>query len=496
MSEIRVGYSGLISLIIGLLGTVLGMIFVLIVTRTVSPLEYGTWGLIGGLVLYAGVVEPIISVWVLREVARGVESGKTAILSGGLFSILGISIYLISAFFVGAQIDADQNILYLGLILIPAIFLNRIMTAVNSAWKPQAASYGQLVFGITEIVLATIFVYFLNLGVPGIIFTVTGGFLVSALTQIIFGRSKLKNHFMKQSLKKWIKLFWLALYPTLAGIILYFDVAIFSVITGSVVGLAYWTAAFAITGMITGVGLIMRPTYSKLLYEGEGKNFLSENLRQLFYFGIPIVSLVIVFAHPGLFILNPLYVLSIPIVVILSVQVFLGVMNRNFQEMITGIEKVDMDENSTFKDYVKSKLFFMPTLLLIKNSIYVILLAIGLFLILSNSLIEQLVFWALISLFAQIPFTIYVYIIMKKELKTLLDSKSIFKYLIVSFISFGISYVLMQQFLVYVNDIFTFIPNLLLFVGFGIGLYFTITYFVDKKTRILVKAIIQEIIKK
>ena len=110
---------------------------------------------------------------------------------------------------------------------------------------------------------------------------------------------------MKQSLKKWIKLFWLTLYPTIAGTIVYFDVAIFSIITGSVVGLAYWTVAFAITDMITGVGLIMRPTYSKLLYEGEDNNFLSENLRQLFYFGIPIVSLIIVFAQPGLFILNP-----------------------------------------------------------------------------------------------------------------------------------------------------------------------------------------------
>ena len=82
MSEIRVGYSGLISLIVGFLGTFLGMIFLLIVTRTVSPLEFGTWGLISGLLLYAGVVEPIISVWVLREVARGTESGKTAIISG------------------------------------------------------------------------------------------------------------------------------------------------------------------------------------------------------------------------------------------------------------------------------------------------------------------------------------------------------------------------------------------------------------------------------
>jgi len=46
MSDIRVTYSGLISLIVGAIGTATGLIFILIVTRTLSPQEFGTWGLI------------------------------------------------------------------------------------------------------------------------------------------------------------------------------------------------------------------------------------------------------------------------------------------------------------------------------------------------------------------------------------------------------------------------------------------------------------------
>jgi O-antigen/teichoic acid export membrane protein len=493
MSEIRVGYSALISLVIGLASTIIGMVFVLIITRTVTPLDYGSWGLISGFLLYAGVVEPIISVWVLREIARGKDSGKTAVLSSGLFSIIGISIYLLVVFFIGPQTDATQNLLYFGVILIPTIFLNRILTAINSAWKPQAASYGQLIFGITEVIVALVLVYFLNLGLMGIILSITSAFLLSSLTQIIFGRNKLKAHFQIQYLKKWIKLSWLALFPTLSGAIIYFDIVIFSIITGSVIGLAYWSAAFAITGMITGISLITRPTYSKLLFEGEGKNFLSENLRQLFYFGIPVVSLIIVFAKPGIFILNPIYELAVPIVIILSIQVFLGVLNRNFQELITGVEKVDVEKNATLKNFLKSNLFLMPTILLIKNSSYVILLAVGMSFFISETLFEQLMFWALLSLFVQTPFTIYVYLLMKKELDVSICSNNISKYIIASIGSFGFTYLLMENYLTYSNDIFILIPNVLIYAIIGIFVYVFTTYIIDHKTRVLIKYIFTEL---
>ena len=52
MSEIRVTYSGLIGLLIGLSTVVSGFIFILIITRSLTPNELGTWGIIGGLLTY------------------------------------------------------------------------------------------------------------------------------------------------------------------------------------------------------------------------------------------------------------------------------------------------------------------------------------------------------------------------------------------------------------------------------------------------------------
>ena len=80
MSGIRVTYKGLISLIGGIISIFTGIIFTLIITRSVTPEEYGTWGLIIGLITYVTLVGPIVSYWSTRDTARNYQSGKTAIL--------------------------------------------------------------------------------------------------------------------------------------------------------------------------------------------------------------------------------------------------------------------------------------------------------------------------------------------------------------------------------------------------------------------------------
>ena len=56
MSGIRVTYSGLISFVVGLASVFTGIIFVLIVTRQLTPEEFGTWNLIGGLIIYVIII--------------------------------------------------------------------------------------------------------------------------------------------------------------------------------------------------------------------------------------------------------------------------------------------------------------------------------------------------------------------------------------------------------------------------------------------------------
>ena len=83
-------YSGLFFFIVGIITNLTGLAFMLIVTRSLTQQEFGTWTLISGLIFYITLVQPITSYWIVREVARGEKSAKTGIISSGMFSSFGI----------------------------------------------------------------------------------------------------------------------------------------------------------------------------------------------------------------------------------------------------------------------------------------------------------------------------------------------------------------------------------------------------------------------
>ena len=124
MTEIRVTYSGLIAFVIGIISVISGLVVTVVITRSLTSFEYGTWTLILNLIGYVIILEPIISYWATREIARKTESGTTAVLSSGIFSCLGILIYVIILTVVVMQTDASFDIMFYAIILVPIIFIN------------------------------------------------------------------------------------------------------------------------------------------------------------------------------------------------------------------------------------------------------------------------------------------------------------------------------------------------------------------------------------
>ena len=180
----------------------------------------------------------------------------------------------------------------------------------------------------------------------------------------------------------------------------------------------------------------------------------------------------------------------------LAIRILLNTLNNIFEESLMGVEKVDTNKNSTFKEYIKSKLFLMPTLRIIQSTLFLTILIFGFFYLIDESTIDQLNFWATVSVLIQIPFSVYLYILVKKNLVIVLEKISILKYFIVSIAIFTLMYFLQQEFLIYDSNIYNFLPDLFTFVGLGVGGYLLLTCLVDSKTRELFLAIINEFRKK
>lgn len=494
MSNIRVTYTGLIAFLVGIGSIITGTIFTLIVTRQLSVEEFGTWNLLGSIIGYTLLLESPIFFWITREVARGTPSAKTGIIISGMLSSVGMLIYVIIANVIGGQSNADVYMMIFAVILVPANFINHTLSGINAGWKPQVSSYGFIVTEISKIPMGIILIYFLDLGLLGLIITIMLSTCASIVVQLYYAKSKLKNKFEKKFVKKWIKLAWVASYRDMPGTLFVSDAIIFSTITGNVVGIAYMSAARAIGNLVNHSGKISTAIYPKMLSGGKQEH-LQENFVRTLYFALPTIAFSVVFARAGLFTLNPEYEIIAPIVIFLSFRGLLSTINRIFRSSLQGIDKVDVSENSGFKDYIKSSLIVIPTARTIQYGSYIILLIIGLYVLIQNesSQLDLVNYWAIMSMCIEIPFLIYFSILIQRKFHLNLDFKVIFKYGICSFLSFGITHLLMEKYLVYHISVFDFIPNLMLYVIFGLACYFGITYLVDKKTRNLFNMIIKEI---
>lgn len=498
MAGIRVTYSGLITFGIRIISIVTGLVFVIIVTRSLSIDEFGTWGLINGIIIYAMVISPIITYWATREVARGEKTAKTAIFSSGGLSIIGLIIYLAAAYFVGIQSDVDVNVLLFAGVLVPLLFLDQSSVAINLGHKPQAVGYGFLAFELTKIPSALVFVYFLKFGVEGAILASLVAYIVKISVQVFFAREVLQSHFQKKYLKKWLKLFWLPIYRTLPSVFALSDVVVFAIMTGSVTGVAYYTSARTIGFLVNHVRAFNQAVYPKLL-QSEKQEFLQENLIKLLYFAFPLMAFSITFAKPALFALNPIYQIAAPIVIVISVRTFLTTLNKALYSANLGMERIDKDLQSiSSKDYLKSKLMLFPTIENIKQVVYIGVLALLLYILSSQteSTIDLVFYWVLISLVMEIPVIFYMIYLTKKTFTLKIDKISVFKYLLVSIVVFGFSGIIIEEYLEYKISIFEFLPQLLIFGIVSMLGYLAITYLIDRRTKILVKAIWNEIMKK
>jgi len=498
LSNVRVTYSGLIAFVVGIIGVITGIIFTIIVTRKLSPDELGLWTLVGSLVSYVVVIEPIISFWTERQIARGEEVGATALATSGLFSVGAIIAYLIIVMFVSfSSLEVDLNVLLLASVLVPLTFLNNTLRKIAISYKPQAISYSTVVFEASKLPFGFLLVYLLPFGLVGAIIATIIASIARIIILIIAIRERLYYKIKREIIKFWLRLSWIPLYSSGSGFVLTLDVLVYSLLTNSLVGLAFWAVGSAVANIISHSGQISQALYPKLLATGK-KEFAEENLKKLMYFAIPFLGAAIVFAKPALHVLNPLYIEGIYIVYFLSFRSLAYILMNIFFNVISAYEKVDLDKQASFKQYAKSKLFFLPTLNYILTGTYIATLV--LFLIISESLnldeVQLVTTWSLILLIVTIPFMLYGLISVHRHHQISLPYKSMLKYAFVTLVSSIIVYFISDNFLEYSESIFDFLPQLIPIILLGGIIYFGLTYIIDKSTRKLFKSIINELRKK
>ena len=496
MSKIRVTHSGLIALIVNLITVLTGILFTILITRKLSPDEFGIWSLIGTLVNYFLISQPIISFWTTREIARGEDVGRTAFISSLMFSIGMIPAYLALIHLV-YQNNTYLNSMILATFLIPLSFIGTVLESINLGFRPTSNSYSLILFESLKIPVGLILVLFFNLGVIGAVLTTIIAFSAKILLHLYLGRTILRGKFLTKDLLRWIKLSWLPIYNRISGILFSLDVFIYSIITHSFIGVAYYAASMSISNIINNAGQVSQALYPKLLSKGS-QELIKTNLRYVFYFGILFVTISINFSKPGLFVLNPAYSDIYIISIIIALRTFFYVITTNLYQILLGLETVDVEKTYEFSKIVKSKLFIVPTIQLFHYGSYIVTISITVSILFSQGFSELAIlgWWSSIMLGFQICVLIYTVYVTRKSINNFISIKYLGKYLIGSVGISTIYYFTSPQVILYKNKILDFLPGIVTELLICVSAYLLITYLIDNSTRALFQNILKELFRK
>lgn len=489
LSDIRLTYSGLITLTIRLLSLITGMIFSVIVTRNISTEDFGLFSIIGSLIAYSLFGHTIISYWIQRHIARSEEVGKTAVISNLIFSFIGLLAYFIAAYFINPNTTNIFPIL-LASILVPITFITSTLEKINIGFKPHAESYSLILFEIAKIPLIFVLLEWNELGLSGIILAIIFAMLIKLISNFYFAWPKLKNPINFSFLIRWIKLSWLSAYDNLASNIYVLDVVLVSIFIKSTEPIAYFAVAMSLSIIAGHAGVFSIALNPKLIHDAK-KDFVKTILRLFALIGIPLFVAVIVFAKPLLFLLNPIYVSAIVIVYIQALRAFTYGMFSIFLNTLSGIERVDTNLNANFIQFRKSNLFFIGTLLYIRSALYLAPLLIWLMLFDHSEydIINFVIMWSIFPLISEIIITLYAALKVKKSGFLSFEFKHAIKYSIVAVIAGFISYQISNLTIIYERNLFVFLPGFIFALVIGGTIYFVIMYIFDQYCKELINSI-------
>jgi len=314
---------------------------------------------------------------------------------------------------------------------------------------------------------------------------------------LFFARQKIRNRISLKAIKRWFRLLWIPIYTEAAHPITTLDIVLYSLITNSVIGLAYYSAALHIALLVRHAALIPMGLYPKILSRGRTEA-AKENFALMMYFSIPLLGMSVIFAKPAVFALNPEYEIASVLVPILAFKSFFFILYGFAEQVLRGIEKVDLDSSPSFSQLIKSKLFSLPTIRLAQSISYIGIFVIVIHFLNSQDLseIELVTYWTLISLVVELPAAIFLLVRLRQNIQFSFSFGRIAKYVGTTAL-FSAVYILTSDFIIaYDVSIYRFLPGLLLQALLCIGVYLSVTYLVDSKIRALSQKILAEMFSK
>jgi len=298
---VRLRLAAAINMSYALFRALAGLLFIVIVTRSVSLEEFALYGVSVSLASILGSLVLLWSFWASRASARGLEEAPATGLALTLaYAISSVPLYIGFSYLESTLIGYGFETLLFGSILAPALIVAQYSMGLSAALRPQVLGYSGFLFDVLRLLLASLLVYYLGYGVPGALTAVALAYYVSSAYVYLIA---LKRYLAASRPSLGLARKWLASFKTPLAQLLYTFliggvVALSAPIIKDSVAVAYLSvAALVYQPLLSLARLGSLPLYARTLRAPSASD-LSETLRIMLFTIVFLGSSAIYLARP------------------------------------------------------------------------------------------------------------------------------------------------------------------------------------------------------
>ncbi len=349
-----------------------GLVFLVMMTRSLSDQQFGLYEVITDIVTFAAYPAGLAAFWATRDIARGKMSGRTAVVLNLALSSLGIVFYLALSYFSAAKISsASIDTLLFAVILVPVAYFNQAANAVVQGHRPVVLGYAVIFSEAAKLLVAYPLLIVYKVGIEGVIVAVLVANIAQGVSSVALAGDALADPLSAQQAKRWLGNSWLPLLTSLPIVLGIADTYVASLAESSTVLVGHYQAAYSVASL-AGYSLYLAAAMYPLLLKGGSDEVTSMTLDLALAFGIPMAVGAAVLARPVLRLLNPLslYVDASTALGLLAIASLVNTVSVLFDWTLLGRDRVDVDESATFRDFLRSNIFFVAKVDLTISAVY------------------------------------------------------------------------------------------------------------------------------
>jgi O-antigen/teichoic acid export membrane protein len=349
-----------------------GLVFLVLITRSLSDQQFGLYEVIVDIVAFAAYPAGLVGFWATRDIARGKMFGKTALVLNVLLSALGVAIYLGLSYFSAARIpSANLSTLFFAVLLVPVAYFNQAANAVVAGHRPVVLGYAVIFSEVAKLAVAFPLLIIFKTGIEGVILSVMAANLAQSVASVALAGGAASSPINFEQGKKWLAHSWLPILTTLPVFLGIADTYAASLAASDTVLVGHYQAAYSVAAL-AGYSFYLASAMYPLLLKGSDDKVTAMTLDLALAFGIPMAVGAAVLATPILHLLNPLYLDAASALGILAIAALCNTVTSVFDGVLLGKDRVDVDESAKFSDYLRSSILFVAKVNLSVGAVYLV----------------------------------------------------------------------------------------------------------------------------